>query len=66
MENNDFRVVDVDPSDYLDSPQAIAAYLDDAVASGDGKILAYCLGQVARAAGMGSIANVSEIGRAHV
>ena len=59
----DCRVSDYDPCKYLDSPEAIAAFLDEAVATGDAKFVAHCLGLVAKAVGMGKVAKVSGLNR---
>ena len=52
-----------DPAKYLDSPDAIAAYLDEAFEIGDPEFIADALGVVARAHGMGKIAKDSGLGR---
>nr|WP_220180855.1 addiction module antidote protein [Paracoccus versutus] len=41
-----------DPAEYLDNDEAIAGYLSDALATGDGAFIADALGVVARAKGM--------------
>jgi probable addiction module antidote protein len=45
-----------DPAAYLDSPEAMLAYLDGAFADGDAGEIADALGVVARARGMSQIA----------
>ena len=45
-----------DPADYLGSPEARAAYLEDAFASNDAAEITEALGVVARAAGMSGLA----------
>jgi probable addiction module antidote protein len=45
-----------DPSAYLDSPEAMLAYLDGAFADGDAGEIADALGVVARARGMYQVA----------
>jgi probable addiction module antidote protein len=45
-----------DPSEYLDSPDSIAAYLEAAFEDGDPALIAVALGDVARAKGMTQLA----------
>ena len=45
-----------DPADYLDSPEAIAAYIDAVFEDGDPALITHALGVVARARGMSQIA----------
>ena len=45
-----------DAASYLDSPEAIAAYIADATEGGDAQELAHALGVVARARGMSELA----------
>ena len=45
-----------DSSDYLDSPEAIAAYLEAVLEEDDPALFTYALGQVARSRGMSQIA----------
>jgi probable addiction module antidote protein len=45
-----------DASEYLDSEEAVAAYLDAAFEDGDPRLIATALGDVARARGMSEIA----------
>lgn len=52
-----------DPAKYLGTPEAIAAYLDDAFESGDAKVIADALGVVARASGMAQVAKSAGLGR---
>jgi probable addiction module antidote protein len=52
-----------DPALYLDSPAAIAAYLDEAFEIGDPAFIADALGVVARAHGMTQVAKESGLGR---
>ena len=40
-----------DSAEYLDSPEAIEAYLEDALESNDSAIVAHALGVIARAKG---------------
>jgi probable addiction module antidote protein len=52
-----------DPADYLDTPAAIAVYLEEAFASEDAAFIADALGVVARAHGMAKVAKSSGLGR---
>jgi probable addiction module antidote protein len=52
-----------DPSVYLDTEQAIAAYLTDVLAADDAGLLAAALGDIARARGMSEIAKSSGMTR---
>ena len=45
-----------DSADYLDSPGAVAAYLEAAFEEGEPDLIAHALGVVARARGMSQIA----------
>ena len=52
-----------DAAEYLNTPEAIAAYLNDAIANGDADELIAALGTVARAKGMSEIARSTGLGR---
>jgi len=52
-----------DTADYLDSPEAIEAYLEAAFETNDTALIAAALGDVARAKGMSSIADKSGLSR---
>jgi probable addiction module antidote protein len=52
-----------DPATYLDSDEAIAAYLDSAMESGDASAIADALGVVARTRGMAQIAMQTGLSR---
>ena len=52
-----------DAAEYLDSPEAIAAYIADAMADADPDALLEAIGTVARARGMASIAADTGLGR---
>ena len=54
---------DFDGSTYLNSEEAIAAYLTDILEANDAGLLASALGDIARARGMTEIAKSSGIGR---
>jgi probable addiction module antidote protein len=45
-----------DPSEYLDSPEEISAYLEAAFEDGDPALIAAALGDIARAIGMTEMA----------
>ena len=52
-----------DAADYLDTPEAIAAYIDAALETGDAAFIAAALGDVARAKGMTHLAKTSGVTR---
>jgi probable addiction module antidote protein len=52
-----------DPSEYLDSPKAIAAYLEAAFDDCDPALVAAALGDIARAMGMTQLANQAGVTR---
>ncbi len=52
-----------DAAEYLDNPEAIAAYLSDALESNDQAQITQALGTVAKAVGMSSIAKQAKLGR---
>ncbi len=52
-----------DAAAYLDSEEAIAAYLTDILAANDPALLAAALGDIARAQGMSAIAKASGLTR---
>ena len=52
-----------DPSAYLDSPEAVAAYLSQALEQEDAGFVAGALGYVARAYGMSEVARSAELSR---
>jgi probable addiction module antidote protein len=52
-----------DSAEYLDSPEAIEIYLEDALESNDSAIVAHALGVVARAKGMSRIAQDAGLSR---
>ena len=52
-----------DTADYLDSPEAIAAYVDAVFEDGDPALLTHALGVVARARGMTQVARDSGLSR---
>jgi probable addiction module antidote protein len=50
-------------SDYLDSPEVIAAYITEALETGDSAFIAMAIGDVAKAKGMTSIASETGLTR---
>lgn len=52
-----------DAAEYLTSPEAIAAYLNDAIASGSAEEFIAAIGTVARAKGIALIARDTGLGR---
>lgn len=52
-----------DPSEYLDSPKSISAYLEAAFDEGDPALIAAALGDVARAIGMTELAGKAGVTR---
>lgn len=53
-----------DGADFLDTPEAIAAYIEAAFEDGDPRVIAHALGNVARAKGIGQIAKEAGVTRA--
>jgi probable addiction module antidote protein len=52
-----------DPAEFLDSPEVIAEYLTDALETDDEVIIAKAIGTVARAQGMGAVAETAGVSR---
>jgi probable addiction module antidote protein len=52
-----------DPVNYLDSPVAMAGYLEAAMEDGDPKLIGEVLGDIARAKGMTEVAQATGLGR---
>jgi probable addiction module antidote protein len=52
-----------DPTEYLDSPKTIAAYLEAAFEDGDPALVSAALGDIARAMGMTQLANRAGVTR---
>jgi probable addiction module antidote protein len=52
-----------DPAEYLDSDEAIAVYMTDALESGDPSFVADALGVIARARGMTEVARDAGMSR---
>ena len=57
------RLKKFDAADFLDTDEAIVAYLNEALTYNDPKFFVEALGDVARARGMTSIADASGLGR---
>ncbi len=52
-----------DPAEYLDTPEAIQAYIDEAAQTGDAAFITESLGVVARAKGMTELAETTGLSR---
>ena len=52
-----------DSAEYLDSEEAIEAYLEDAIESDDPAVIAHALGAIARARGMSQVARDAGLSR---
>jgi probable addiction module antidote protein len=52
-----------DPSEFLDSPDSIAAYLEAVFEDGDPALIAAALGDIARAIGMTQLASQAGVTR---
>ncbi len=52
-----------DPADYLDDDDAVAAYIEEALATDDPSFIARAIGDVARARGMAKIASDTGLAR---
>ncbi|GGA14802.1 addiction module antidote protein [Dyella caseinilytica] len=52
-----------DPAEYLNTDEAIAAFLEDAIESGDNRVFQEALSIAARARGMAEIAKAAGLGR---
>lgn len=52
-----------DPAEYLDDSESIAAYLSDALESGDPAFISDALGVIARARGMSEVAREAGVSR---
>ena len=57
------KIYDYDPAAALDSEQAIAVFLADALETGDSAYIAKAMGVVARAKGMTQLANETGLSR---
>lgn len=57
------KLTEVDATEYLDSPEAIAAFLNDALVTNDQAQITQALGLVAKAVGMTKIAEQAGLGR---
>ena len=61
---DDAKTFDFDPTDCLTTPKACAVWLDEAIATGDPKFVAYSLGLIAKKVGMGKVSGLSGANRA--
>ena len=52
-----------DPAEYLDDDEAVAAYIEEALATNDVGFITKAIGDVARARGMAQIAKDSDLSR---
>jgi len=52
-----------DPAEYLETPEAIAAYMTEALETGDPSFVADALGVIARARGMTEVAREAGVSR---
>lgn len=57
------KAQEFDAAEYLDSPEAIAAYLSEAFETGDDSLIAKALGAVARVKGMKDVAKEAGVSR---
>jgi probable addiction module antidote protein len=57
------ELAEFDPSQYLDSEEAIVAYLNEILQANDAALLAAALGDIARARGMSEIARGAGLSR---
>jgi probable addiction module antidote protein len=55
-----------DAADYLDSPEMITAYLNEALETGDSRYIAQAIGTIARGKGMSAIAKESGLSRGNL
>lgn len=59
----DMELLPFDPVDYWEDEEAVTAYLDAAIQRDDVEVFLDALGDVARAYGMGKIANEVDVNR---
>lgn len=57
------KISNFDPAEYLDDADAMAAFMNEAFATGDHKFIAKSLGAVARAKGMSSLSEETGLSR---
>ncbi|ELB2819348.1 MULTISPECIES: addiction module antidote protein [Vibrio] len=63
MSKNTAMLAEFDPAEYLDSPESIQAYINEAVETGDAAFISESLGVVARAQGMTDLAAQTGLSR---
>jgi probable addiction module antidote protein len=63
MTGKKIAVQDFDSAEYLDTPEDIAAYLDDVFTYSDEALIAEALGVIARSKGMARIAEETDLAR---
>tara|TARA_Y100000588_G_C14147076_1_gene878838 strand:+ start:20 stop:331 length:312 start_codon:yes stop_codon:yes gene_type:complete len=57
------QLEDFDPAEFLDSPESIQAYIDEAVETGNPAFISDALGVIARAKGMSELAKTTGLSR---
>ena len=57
------KVTQWDPSEYLDSPEMINAYLEEALEEGDPSLITSVLGDIAKAKGMTALSKETGLAR---
>ena len=57
------KTTSFDAAKYIDTPEAVAALLEDALATGDAGYVAHALGIIARSKGMTAVAEKAGLGR---
>lgn len=57
------RTTPFDAADYLDSDEAVAIYMSEALETGEPAYIAHALGKVAKARGMSQVAQDAGLGR---
>jgi len=57
------KAVPYDAAEFLDSEEAIAAYITEALQTGDHKVISHAIGVAARAKGMTKIAEATKLSR---
>lgn len=52
LKPEDYKISSFDAADYLETPEAVAAYLNEILIDGDSTLIASALGDIARSKGM--------------
>jgi probable addiction module antidote protein len=63
IESRGSQACPFDSARYLDSPEAVAVYIDEAFQTGDAAFITHALGVAARARGMTEVANAASLSR---